>query len=424
MIDFKQRGRFMGILKGSFFRTAVAICLASALLMPVKVSSKSSNISNQITDINEQKKNTQSDLKDANNKVGNLETAKSKLETYLDDLNAQLTEMSDKLAELGDKINTKENEITVTQQELEQAKAKEAEQYENMKKRIKFMYENGNDAYLELFLEAESISDALNRAEYATKIYDYDRDMLANYKQTKEDISEKETQLVAEQTELYSLQAEVEASQQKVAEIVASTSTKISAYSSEIAATEKKAKQYEAKLAEQNNTLENLKKIQAEQKAAAEKAAAEKAAAEKAAAEKAAADKNASATTTSSSSTSSTSTTTTASSSGDLAMLAALIQCEAGGESTEGKLAVGSVVLNRVRSSSYPNTIVGVIYKSGQFTPVASGRFALVLAQGADNSCVSAAQQVLNGYSSGSWLSFRNVNSMISGTVIGNHVFY
>ena len=66
---------------------------------------------------------------------------------------------------------------------------------------------------------------------------------------------------------------------------------------------------------------------------------------------------------------------------GDLELLAALIECEAGGEPYEGKLAVGSVVLNRVASSHFPNSVVGVIYQSGQFSPVASGRFATVLAR-------------------------------------------
>jgi peptidoglycan hydrolase CwlO-like protein len=423
----------MKILKSSFIRTTIAICLIFTFAIPVEATSKSSNVSNQISDINEQKKNTESNLNDANSVVNNLESAKSKLETYLDDLNTQLTQMSDKLAELGNQITSKEDEITVTQQELEAAKLKEADQYTDMKKRIKFMYENGNTAYLELFLESENLSEALNKAEYITKIYDYDREMLLKYKETKDDISAKETLLVQEQAELYSLQADVETQQQKVAEIVASTSTKISSYSNEIAATEKKAKEYETKLTEQKNTLANLKKIQAEQKAAAEKAAADKVAAEKAA-EKAAAEKTASTNTSTSSSTDSSTDTststssstgsTTPASSGDVAMMAAIIQCEAGGESMEGKLAVGTVVMNRVRSGSYPNTVVGVIYQSGQFTPVASGRFALVLSQGASSSCTSAAQQVLNGYSSGGWLQFRTVNSMISGTVIGNHVFF
>jgi peptidoglycan hydrolase CwlO-like protein len=412
----------MKILKSSLIRATIAICLAFIYLIPVTASSKTS-ISNQISDINKQKEDTQSNLNNAKNKVDNLESAKTKLETYLDDLNTQLTEMSDKLAELGDKISTKENEISVTQQELEEAKANEAQQYSSMKERIKYMYENGNAAYFELFLEAENLSDALNKAEYVTKIYDYDREMLKKFKETKEEITTKEALLVQEQSELISLQADVETQQQKVAEIVASTSSKISAYSSEISTAEKKSKEYEAKLAEQENTLSNLKKIQAEQKAAAEKAAKEKAAAERAAAGKAAKE-DAKGTSTTSSTTSSTTGSTTPASSGDLAMLAAIIQCEAGGESTEGKLAVGSVVINRVRSSSYPNTVVGVIYQSGQFSPVASGRFALVLSQGADSSCVAAAQQVLNGYSSGDWLHFKQVNSMISGSVIGNHVFY
>ncbi|MGN0291845.1 MAG: cell wall hydrolase, partial [Lachnospiraceae bacterium] len=109
---------------------------------------------------------------------------------------------------------------------------------------------------------------------------------------------------------------------------------------------------------------------------------------------------------------------------GDLELLAALIECEAGGESYEGKLAVGSVVLNRVASSYFPNTMVGVIYQSGQFSPVASGRFATVLSRGADASCTQAAGEVLGGKITINALYFRTNNGIIQGTVIGNHVFY
>ena len=108
----------------------------------------------------------------------------------------------------------------------------------------------------------------------------------------------------------------------------------------------------------------------------------------------------------------------------DVAMLAALIQCEAGDESYEGKLAVGSVVMNRVDSSYFPDTVVGVIYQSGQFSPVASGRFAVVLSSGADASCVQAATEVLAGTRTLNCLYFRRNNGLINGTVIGNHVFY
>lgn len=82
--------------------------------------------------------------------------------------------------------------------------------------------------------------------------------------------------------------------------------------------------------------------------------------------------------------------------------------------------------MNRVRSSSYPNSIMGVIYQSGQFSPVASGRFILALSQGsATSSCRQAAQAAVGGSSNvGGCLSFRRNTGDISGIVIGNHVFY
>ena len=108
----------------------------------------------------------------------------------------------------------------------------------------------------------------------------------------------------------------------------------------------------------------------------------------------------------------------------DLEILACIIQCEAEGEPYEGKLAVGSVVLNRVVSSSFPNTIMGVIYQEGQFSPVASGRMASRVAAGANSECRQAAQEVLNGNITVPYLYFRRDNGTIDGYVIAHHVFY
>ncbi len=107
-------------------------------------------------------------------------------------------------------------------------------------------------------------------------------------------------------------------------------------------------------------------------------------------------------------------------------LLAALIYCEAGGESYEGKVAVGAVVCNRVRSSGYPDTLQGVIYASGQFTPAKSGRLDQVLNSGnIPQSCYDAADEALSGYTNvGSAVRFRQNNGTIDGIVIGNHVFY
>lgn len=109
----------------------------------------------------------------------------------------------------------------------------------------------------------------------------------------------------------------------------------------------------------------------------------------------------------------------------ELQILAALIQCEAGGESYEGQVAVGSVVMNRVRCAAYPNTVTEVIYASGQFTPACTGKIdRVVLSGNIKQSCLQAAQEVLNGVTNvGDALHFRRVGSK-QGIVIGNHVFW
>lgn len=107
-------------------------------------------------------------------------------------------------------------------------------------------------------------------------------------------------------------------------------------------------------------------------------------------------------------------------------LLAALIHCEARGESYEGQLAVGAVVMNRVRSGAYPDSIHGVIYASGQFTPAMSGKLNQVYESGKiQESCIQAAEEALSGVSNvGDMTHFRRNNGTRSGLVIGHHVFY
>ena len=106
-------------------------------------------------------------------------------------------------------------------------------------------------------------------------------------------------------------------------------------------------------------------------------------------------------------------------------LLAALIHCEARGESYEGQVAVGAVVMNRVRSKAYPDTIHGVIYASGQFTPAMNGKVDRVYESGKINeSCIRAAQEALSGVSNVGDLTHFRRNDGRDGIVIGNHVFH
>lgn len=114
-----------------------------------------------------------------------------------------------------------------------------------------------------------------------------------------------------------------------------------------------------------------------------------------------------------------------AASADEVTLLAAIIQCEAGSECYEGQLAVGAVVMNRVRSGSYPGSIYEVIFQSGQFTPAGNGKVDAVINSGVNASCVQAAQEALAGMdNTGGATSFRRASSGYAGLVIGNHVFF
>lgn len=109
----------------------------------------------------------------------------------------------------------------------------------------------------------------------------------------------------------------------------------------------------------------------------------------------------------------------------DAAILAAVVRMEAGGESYDGKLAVASVVVNRMRSGGYPNSVSGVVYQSGQFPGAANGTLASYLSGGVGGDCKKAAVEALSGLTNVDYLHFNSVSRIgTNGYVLGNHCFY
>lgn len=363
------------------------------------VSGVSATSKDKIQDLENEKKKTEQDLEDANNVLNQLEDDQTGLKQDLTGYSSQMSDVKAQIQDCYTKIEAKEAEIAATTAQLEEAKQKEEQQFENMKTRIKFMYENGESSAVEALLSAENFSDFLNRADYIQSIMEYDRNMLEEYTRTKEEIALAEENLRQEKAELETAQGKARESETALAELINSTQDGIEKYAEDIKEAEARALAYEKKLEEQENQLENLKEALAREQAIAN------------------------------------GTVTVgkftyheisdlAKNSSDLQILAAIIECEAGGEPYEGKLAVGSVVMNRVNHSSFPNTIIEVIHQKNQFSPVRSGRFAIVLARGANAACTSVAQEILNGRNTIDALFFRTVIPSIQGTIIGNHVFY
>ena len=117
-------------------------------------------------------------------------------------------------------INTKQEEIDAKETELIQAQIDENNQYESMKKRIKYMYENGNTQFIEVLLESKSIGEFLNNAEYIAQISDYDRQMLKEFQQTVQDVDDQKTALETEKAELETLQTQLQDKQNEVSTLI------------------------------------------------------------------------------------------------------------------------------------------------------------------------------------------------------------
>ena len=337
-------------------------------------------------------------LDSKNDHIDDLKDTEAGLQADLKDLNAQMTAVSSKLEELEGQIADKEEAIRITGEEIEEAKKTEAWQYDCMVKRIQYMYESGETDYLELLFSAQSFSDFLNYSDYFSAIADYDENMMAEYEATRQRIEEEEAKLLQEKADLDDLYLAAETEKNKVSSLISQTNSNIKKYGDKIATAEEEARAYEAELKKKEEDIETLKKIIEQEKALS-------AAAAKATwrdiSEVTFAD-------------------------GDKKLLANIIYCEAGSEPYAGKLAVGAVVINRVLSSKYPDTVVGVIYQKSQFSPVASGRYELALAVDKANAdCYKAAEEAMSGITNvGSCLYFRTPIDGLTGIAIGGHIFY
>ena len=362
---------------------------------------------------------TQQEIDETEAKKQKLQQAKEDMESYLSDLNKQYASLEEEIADLNSQIEDKQAEIEQAQADLEEAKAVEEQQYADMKARIQYMYEHPQNSFLEILLTSGSFADALNQAGYAASITEYDRKMLEEYVAQKEAIEEKEAQLQGEMEALEELQASVEEKQSQVSALADSTSGQISQHVNEIA-------QAQADLDGKNNTLENQKDV-LEQLIAEKKQIEAQIEAAKAAEIQASLGDVTGVRTTELEYVQYGAYNATEE---EITALAVLIYCEAGNQGAEGQLAVGAVVMNRIRDSRFAQSdIMSVIRASGQFSPVTSGRFDLILEQdlgSVPESCYTAARRAAAGESNiGNRVFFRTYASYpsLSGLVIGAHIF-
>ena len=341
----------------------------------------------------------------ADDTVDSLEKQTNGLQNQLDSLNQDLTSLSAEITDLASKIEDTDASVQKAELDLAAAKLDEQLQYDAMKKRIKYMYETGNTSLLQIIFSSESMGDFLNKAEF-------DRNMLDELQKVHELVAKKDSDLKAEQASLAEMKTNLDQQEQELNDKISSTSGELQASSEALA----KAKEAQAAAAAA------LKKKQ-EEEAAEQQRQAETA-------QTAANNTSSSSGNTDSGSSGGNTTITvpdTPAETTDLVLFAAILQCEAGGYNYDGILAVATVIMNRVASPLYPNTISGVVYQSGQFAPTWDGSLSRVLQRGPVSLCYQVAQEALGGArlaSVSGCYQFRSASTGMSGINVGGNVFF
>ena len=259
------------------FKKIFAMLLTGIMTVSVPGAVFAASTEEQIADVQAQKEAAQAELAQQQSNMASLESKKQELESYLEELNAQYTDLTNSVSELGIQAAEKEEQLKTLNTKLEEAKATADKQYQDMKKRIVYMYENGSASMLELLLSSEDLAQFLNRAENIAQISQYDRDMLAKYKALQADIKAQEEQAEEEAQNINELLAEKSAKQQEVQALTASTNENIQSYIYQISASQDEISALNTQISNADSSIYSLLQAAEAEKAAQEAQAAQEA---------------------------------------------------------------------------------------------------------------------------------------------------
>lgn len=223
-----------------------------------------------IKDAKNKKSSLQKQKQEIEETIKDLEKEKGDIATYINKLDKELNSLNDKIDKLEKDISLVKVDLKTTKAELKEAQETEENQYITMKKRIKYMYENGSSDYIEVLLNSNDMSDLLNRTEYITKISEYDGEMLDRYQETKIKVEEKQAELKSSLEALNHLNAEVELEKNGITKLLDHKTKELNTYESKIDESSGLADKYAEKIKKQDDLIEEL--IEAQLRAAEEAA--------------------------------------------------------------------------------------------------------------------------------------------------------
>ncbi len=222
-----------------------------------------------LQEANQKKQELEKSLEDSKTILEGLNTLKSNTDEYIAALDEKLQAIEEDIMSLEAQEAAKQTEIDETQGKLKEQEELIESQYDSMKKRIQFMFENGNTFYLEMMFGTESISDMLNKAEYINELEEYDRDMLRRMEETQNAIEETKNTLLTQQADLQLLQQQKETEESTVEDLIADKQKELDSYQQQIQDTQAKIEENEKELKQEQELIEQMKLIEAQRAAAA-----------------------------------------------------------------------------------------------------------------------------------------------------------
>ena len=373
-----------------------------------------------VSELQQQQKETKEKLNDAKDErddkadeLSDLNEEGKELGIRMGELNVKIAAIDAKISKANEEISEAEKNIEMLEEEMAVIQQEQDERYEIMKRHIVFFYENKDKTdVVSMFIKSGSFAEFLNRTEILSAIVEYDNNLIKESEKAREELAEESASLQLQQERLSSRKKELKASHKEMDELFDEVQKEAKENAKDAKQAEKEKAKLDAKITAYKADLEVLQAAEASAQAELARQLAEAMAAMEA--EQGGREDTTGA---------------YAASASDVTLLAATIEAEAGNQSYFGQQAVASVIMNRVKSSLFPNTIFGVISQENQFQPYRQGIVDAFIKRGPAEQCIQIAQAAIDGERVGDWLFFMTVPSAesfgITGyEVIGDHAFF
>lgn len=237
------------------------VVLSFILLLTASKPVSAATISDLQKDIEERQKNVEkekSELDQVNKQIGEYQGAQADVGEEISELDEEMVSLLTDINLIEEAISDKEEDIEETLADYDEAVDTKDSQYESMKIRIKFMYERGDQSYLQIFLAAQDMSDMMNKAHYVEELYEYDRKLLTEYEATVQRVAELWDTLEEEKSELETSKTELEEEQKYVKEVLAQKKTEYENYSVVLAKAKQEAAAHTAKIKQETAQIRKL----------------------------------------------------------------------------------------------------------------------------------------------------------------------